>query len=303
MRICSFLPSATEILFVLNLGDSVAGITYECDYPPEARQKPVVVNTRLEPSNDPAEIDRLVGEFMSRGESLYRIETDLLREIRPDLIITQDLCRVCAASPGDLGSALAALARAPEILSLNPHTLDDVWKDILSVGRATGQSSQAAKIVATLRKRVAAVELAVAARESRPRVLCLEWLAPPFVAGHWVPDMVARAGGIDVLGRVGEAGYRADWDRIFAASPEVVVVMPCGYHLEQAVAEFGRLQFPWGWQELPAVRNGRVFAVDASSYFSRPGPRLAEGVEILAHLSHPQLVPLPPAAHAIERLG
>ena len=302
MRICSFLPSATEILFALGLGESVAGVTYECDFPEEARQKPVVVNTRLAPSTNSAEIDRQVSEFMARGESLYRIETDLLRKIQPDLIVTQDLCRVCAASPGELGSTLAALPQEPEVLSLNPRTLGDVWNDILSVGRVTGRSDSASMMVEEIRGRVSAVERAVSSAAGRPRVLCLEWLDPPFIGGHWVPDMVQCAGGADVLGRIGEPSCRVDWETVLAAQPEVIVVMPCGCHLKEAVEGFRNVHLPQGWKDLPAVASGRVFAVDASAYFSRPGPRLVDGVEILAHLFHPGKAPKPACDYAIAQL-
>jgi iron complex transport system substrate-binding protein len=303
VKICSFLPSATEILYALNLGDNVSGVTYECDYPEEARLKPVVVNTRLAHSTDPQEINRQVSEFMAKHESLYRIETDLLCKIQPDLIVTQDLCRVCAASPGDLASALAVLPRAPEVLNLNPHTLDDVWNDVFAVAKFTGRGARADTLVAQLRARVEAIGRVVAGVKARPRVLCLEWLDPAFIAGHWVPEMVERAGGMDVLGRVGEAGFRAEWQDILRSKPEVIVIMPCGYHLKEAVAEFQGIHFPSSWMELPAVIAGRVFAVDASSYFSRPGPRLADGVEILAHLCHPGCVAKPALPDAITCLS
>ncbi len=301
LRICSFLPSATEILFALGLGESVAGVTFECDYPPEARTREVVVRTRLPETSDPAEIDRLVNEFVARGESLYRVEMDRLAKIQPDLIVTQDLCRVCAASPGDFDQSLRLLTRAPQVLTLNPHTLEDVWNDILTVGQATGCRAAAEHLVAALWQSVAKVEGAVQGAK-RPRVLCLEWLAPPFVAGHWVPEMVERAGGRDVLGRTGEPGYRTTWERIRESAPEVVVLMPCGYHLPQVVEDFRRFKFPAGWNALPAVQEGRVFATDASSYFSRPGPRLARGVEILAAAIHPDRVSTPPPADCFVRV-
>ncbi len=302
MKICSFLPSATEIVYALGLGESLVGITYECDYPEEARQKTIVVNTRLKPSADPADIDRQVSEFMARGESLYRIETGILKEIQPDLIVTQDLCHVCAASPDDLGSALSVLPRAPKVINLNPRTLEDVWNDVLTVGRAAGCEEQAQAVVAGLRGRVQAVERAVAAAPSRPRVLCLEWLDPPCIAGHWVPEMVERAGGEDVLGRTGEPGYRGDLTSIIQSAPDVIVVMPCGYHLREAVEQFRGTHFPPGWPNLPAVAQGRVYVTDASSYFSRPGPRLAGGVEILGHILHPDRVPKPALADALARV-
>jgi iron complex transport system substrate-binding protein len=286
MRICSFLPSATEILCALGLQDAVAGVTYECDYPLQVRSKPVVVHTRLN-SSDPAEIDRQVNEAASRGESLYRIDVGKLKEIHPDLIITQDLCRVCAASSDDLRTALSVLPPSTRVISLNPHRLSDIWNDILSVGEATGRQAEAASLVEALTRRVHAVQRAVAGVARRPRVLCLEWLNPPFIAGHWVPEMVEAAGGFDVMGCVGEPGFRASWDEILAAAPDIVVVMPCGYDLHRTADEVRGFAFPTGWKDVPAVRRGRVIAVAASSYFSRPGPRVATGVELLARAIHP----------------
>jgi len=290
MRICSLLPSATEILFALGLGDDVAGVTHECDFPPEARSKPVLVRSRLPHAAEPTEIDRQVSEFLSRGESLYSVDADALRTIEPDLILTQDLCQVCAASPDDLAAALAGLPRQPRVLSLAPRTLEDVWGDIRTVGEATDRAVEARALVAELERRVAAVEQAVAGAAERPAVVCLEWLDPPYAAGHWVPEMVAKAGGYDPLGRLGEASHRIAWAEILAAQPEVIVLMPCGYGLEQVVSEFARMRIPAGGEDLPAVHKGRVYAVDASSYFSRPGPRLAVGIEILAQLLHPERV-------------
>ncbi len=303
MRICSFLPSATEILCALGLGDSLAGITYECDYPPEARGKPVVVHTRLAHSVQAAEVHRQVSEFVSRGESLYRVDLDELRRIQPDLLVTQDLCRVCAASPGDLNEALASLPRVPQVLCLNPRGLADVWGDIRMVGASAGCATRAEALARDLERRVAAVEKAVASSPAGPRVLCLEWVDPPFVAGHWVPEMVVCAGGTDVLGKAGEPGFQTTWDRVLETKPEVIVVMPCGYHLPQVLEEGRKMQFPPGWKELPAVRAGRVYAVDASSYYSRPGPRLATGVETLAHILHPESAPVPPPPGAVGRLA
>src|SRR5712692_8112969 len=292
MRICSLLPSATEILFALGLGDDVAGITHECDFPPEARSKPVLVRSRLPHGADPAEVDRRVSEFLSRGESLYSVDADALRAIEPDLILTQDLCQVCAASPDDLAAALAGLPRQPRVLSLAPRTLEDVWADIRSVGEATNRASEARALVAELERRVAAVEQAEAGAAERPPVVCLEWLDPHYVAGHWVPEMVAIAGGSDVLGQPGERAFRVSWEQVLAVQAEVVLVMPCGYGLEQSTAEFARTPLPRGWEDLPAAQQRRIFAVDASSYFSRPGPRLSTGVEILAQAFHPQCAPV-----------
>jgi iron complex transport system substrate-binding protein len=281
MRICSFLPSATEILFALGLGDSVMGVTFECDHPPEARGKPVVVCSNLAQGLSEREIDRQVKMISGAGQSLYRLDVAKLREIGPDLIVTQDLCHVCAASPADLGAVLAQLPAVPEVIALSPRTLADAWGDILRVGQATGREREASRIVRGIEDRIRAIQ--EARREGDPpRVLCLEWLDPPFVAGHWVPEMVALAGGIDVLGRAGEPGYEVDWPAAIASAPEVVLVMPCGYHKAEVEEELRKILFPARWQSMPAVRNGRVFAVDASAYFSRPGPRLVEGIAVMA---------------------
>ncbi|HXC33071.1 MAG TPA: cobalamin-binding protein [Verrucomicrobiae bacterium] len=285
MKICSLLPSATEILFALGLGDDVAGISHECDFPPEAKSKAVLIKSRITHTESAAAIDRQVGEFLQRGESLYSVDFELLRAIEPDLIVTQDLCHVCAATPDDLGAALAHLERQPRVVTLNPHSLADVCADIHAVGKATGRAEQANRLVAEFESAVADVERSVAGLE-RPRVLCLEWLDPPYVAGHWVPEMVERAGGVDVLGQPGKPSFRVDWDAALATLPDVVLIMPCGYTLAAAKAEFRNLPLPRGWSDLPAVRDGRVYVVEASGYFSRPGPRLAEGLKILADAIH-----------------
>jgi iron complex transport system substrate-binding protein len=295
MRICTLLPSATEICFALGLGDSVRGVTHECDYPAEAREKRVVVNSRLPHTADSAEIDRLVAEYTERGESIYRVDAEALREIDPNLIITQDLCHVCAASPDDLAAALSTLPRTPKILSLNPHTISDVVDDIRSIGVATGTQEPAKKLVENVRRRIADIQWAVRPfSDERPRVACLEWLDPFYLGGHWVPEMIALAGGQDPLARVGEPSFRMEWEKIFAAQPEVILITPCGYGLERAADEFLRMRLPIGWDDLPAVKQGRVFASDSNSYFSRPGPRLADGVAILARAIHPELdIPVP----------
>ena len=297
MKICSLLPSATEILFALGLGDEIAGVSHECDFPAEARSKPVLIHPRVSPGSSPAEIDRQVREFLARGESLYSVDVAALAAIEPDLIITQDLCHVCAATPDDLGAALAHLRRQPRVVTLNPQSLADVCRDIQSVGDATRRSEDARAVIAEFQKSVAAVERRVAGLRLR-RVVCLEWLDPFYVGGHWVPEMVSRAGGADVIGHAGEPSFRVEWETIVAAQPEVIAIMPCGYTLEQAAEEFRRLALPPGWQDIPAARSGCVFVVEASGYFSRPGPRLAIGVEILAEAIHS--IPRPDSARADE---
>ncbi len=282
MRICSFLPSGTEILFALGLGDSVLGVTYECDYPAEARNKPVVVYSRLPPGLSQQEIDHRVKESLPAGQSLYGLDEEKLQRIRPDLIITQDLCRVCAASPNDFGAVLARLPSEPKVLALSPRTVADVWDNILEVGDATGKAVEARDLVARLTAQVSSVASQPAGEP--PRVLCLEWLDPPFVAGHWVPEMVALAGGVDVLGKPGEPGYEVSWQTVLESDPDMILAMPCGYHAAEVEEELRKVPFPPEWHALRAVREGHVVAMDASSYFSRPGPRIGEGIQVMAEL-------------------
>jgi len=287
MRICSLLPSATEIICALGLEDSLVGVSHECDFPPGVRTKPALIRPRVDPAAPPAEIDRQVCELLRRGESIYAVDAELLLRLEPDLILTQDLCHVCAASPDDLATALARAPRPPRVVTLSPHSLNDVWNDIRSVGNATGRRIRAEELVHEIGTRVDQVVQACAGSETRPRVACLEWLSPLYCGGHWVPEMVTLAGGEDVLGRAGIPSFRVTWQQVFEARPDVVLLMPCGYNAEKAAREFSELELPVGWPDLPAVRTGRVFAVDANSYFSRPGPRLAVGLELLAELLWP----------------
>jgi iron complex transport system substrate-binding protein len=294
MKICSLLPSATEILFALGLGDEVAGVSHECDFPPEAQTKPILIRSRIETTASAAEIDRQVRAFLERGESIYSVDIDALTAIDPDLIITQDLCHVCAATPEDLGAALAHLPRQPRVLTLNPHSLHDICDDIRRVGEATSRPLQTLRLIADFEQNVASVSRAVA-RLPHKRVVCMEWLDPLYVAGHWVPEMVARAGGVDVLGSAGKPSFRVGWNDVLEAQAEVVVIMPCGYTQEHALQEFSALCVPPEWLELPAVRNNAVFIVEASGYFSRPGPRIADGTAMLASAIHGTAIasPLP----------
>jgi iron complex transport system substrate-binding protein len=303
MRIVSLLPSATEILFALGLGDQVVGVSHECDYPPEARARRRVIHSRLPHNLAPGEIDRLVTEYLARGERLYSTDGEALAELQPDLIVTQDLCHVCAASPDDLASSLSGIPGTPRVLSLNPHSLEDVWEDILLVGEATGREEVARKLVAELRGSTARVSDFMGQVASRSRVVCLEWLDPFFVAGHWVPEMVAHAGGEDVLGRAGFPSFRVTAKQVVAAAPEILLVMPCGYTASEAAREYRAMRLPPGWETIPAVCSGRVFALAASGYFSRPGPRLATGLEILAKLFHPPFQARPEIGELFLQVG
>jgi iron complex transport system substrate-binding protein len=302
MRIVSLLPSATEILYALGLGDSVVGVTHECDFPSEAASKPALIRPRVDPHAEPAEIDRQVSELVARGESIYAVDADLLASLAPDLVVTQDLCHVCAASPDDLAAALSRFSKQPKVLTLTPHSLDDVWQDIIRTGQATNTVREAKALTEELKARVAAVESRAARVLGRPRVLCLEWLDPLYAGGHWVPEMVAKAGGVDVLGRVAEPSFKVSAEDVAKTNADVILVMLCGYGAARNAAEFRSTKIPLSWNTLPAIQNRRIFAVDANSCFSRPGPRLADGVELLAHLLHPDLFALRAPVSAYDRL-
>ena len=289
MRIVSLLPSATEILFALGLDREIVGVSHECDFPPLARTKPAVIHSRLPHDAAPAEIDQLVREYVSRGESLYSVDVDKLQELQPDLVITQDLCHVCAASPDDLAAALARFERGPQVLCLNPQDLGDVWRDILLVGEATCRGLQAEKLVEQIGERLGALESQLDSSGHRPRVAFLEWLQPIYVGGHWVPEMIQQAGGEDALGGVGTPSFRVPLQEVVEAEPEILLVAPCGYSANQSRDEYWSLDLPDQWNAIPAVRNNRVYALSASSYFSRPGPRLVTGIEILAKVFQPEV--------------
>jgi iron complex transport system substrate-binding protein len=287
MRIVSLLPSATEILFALGFDREIVGVSHECDFPPKARTRSVVIHSRLPHDATPSEIDALVREYVHRGESLYAVDAAVLETLAPDLIVTQDLCHVCAASPDDLATALTRFDRRPEVLCLNPQDLGDVWRDILWVGEETGHSPQAEALVRQIGRRLGVLEQQLDVSGERPRVAFLEWLQPLYVGGHWVPEMIHRAGGEDVFGRARTPSFRVTLEDVIEAAPEILMIAPCGYSAEQARDEYRSMSFPEPWNAIPAVRNGRVYALEANSYFSRPGPRLITGIEALAKLLNP----------------
>jgi iron complex transport system substrate-binding protein len=293
MRIASLVPSATEMLFALGLGDRVVAVTHECDYPPGAEQLPHLTRSMIPEGLEPAEIDLAVRERTSRGESLYELDEDVLADLEVDLIVTQAVCEVCAVSFDDVRAVAERLPTKPEVLSLDPSTLGEVLADIPRLAAAAGVPEAGEALAAEAGERLEAVERAVEGAR-RPRVAALEWMDPIYIGGHWVPQMIEVAGGEDLLGLPGERSRTADWDEVEAAAPEVVVSMPCGYYAEQAAAETMR------WRKRLAHLGARVVAVDAAAYFSRPGPRLVDGVELLGHLLHPELVPAPPTRRSIE---
>jgi iron complex transport system substrate-binding protein len=284
MRILSLLPSATEIVYALGLEDDLVGVTHECDWPPAARAKRPVSFSALPPAAEPAEVDRLVSASINGGEPIYRLDNEAVRELRPDLVLTQDLCAVCAVPSGHVNDALELLGCHAEVLSMDPSSLSEVLDCVLNVGAVTGTENAATSLVDGLRHRLEVVADSVAV-EPRPRTFALEWSDPPFNGGHWVPEMIEIAGGEPVLTSRGTPSVRVTWEQIASASPEVVVFMPCGYDLEDAVVEAAPLL------ARAELDGSAFFAVDASAYFSRPGPRLVDGVEILASALHPGAAP------------
>lgn len=288
VRIVSLLPSATEILFAVGAGADVVGVTFECDYPPEARRRRIVSNTTLPEGLTPAQIDAAVRARIAAGEDLYTLDEGALREMDPDLVVTQDLCAVCAVDISEVDVALEHLGCRANVLTLDPMTLDEVLGSVETVGRATGFEESATALVLTLRQRLAEVSRRVALRRP-PRMAVLEWTDPPFSSGHWVPDMIEAAGGLAVLGDSGRRSEQIEWAAVAAARPEVIIVAPCGYRLDGAA----KLARDLGASGLlpPDVP---VWAVDADAAFVRPGPRIVDGVATLAHIAHPEVMPSPP---------
>lgn len=305
-RIVSFLPSATEMAYALGLSDSIVGITHECDYPPEVKSKPVVVRNVLPVETmSQGEIDHAVAERMRTGQSLYQIDEQLLRELAPDLILTQDLCQVCAPSGNEVSQVIKALPQAPQILWLTPQSLNEIFDNVRELGAATNRDAEAEALINDCRGRIEHLAQRTKTVSHTPRVFCMEWLDPVYASGHWVPELVKIAGGIDELGKERGESVRVSWDDVAAWAPEVLIMMPCGFNLQQTMKQvwdvFGR-QTSKPFFDLPAVRNNRVYAVDANSYFARPGPRVVEGAELLAKLIHPELFDSAPNANDFQQV-
>jgi|TARA_S200000501_G_scaffold378331_1_gene440401 iron complex transport system substrate-binding protein len=282
VRIVSLLPSSTEILFGIGAGADVVGVTFECDYPAEARDRRIVSTSSMPEGMGPREIDGFVAAALSRGEDLYRLSADALRELNPDVLVTQDLCAVCAVDVSVVEDALKYLGCRADVVTMDPHNLSEVFDSVLVLGSQTNRVEAARELVASMNSRVEAVRLAVAA-SAHPRVLVLEWTDPPFAPGHWIPEMVEIAGGVPMLGTAGEKSYRVTWEQVEAAEPDVVVCAPCGFDLEGSVSLSERVR-----DRFPGIP---VWAVDANASFARPGPRLVDGIEALAGILNPGLVP------------
>jgi iron complex transport system substrate-binding protein len=289
MRIVSLVPSATEMLFALGLGGDVIAVTHECDYPEAARELPRVTRDVLPSGLTSAQIDAAVKERTLAGESIYELDVEALRDLRPDLIVTQALCSVCAVSYDDVRQIAEEIEAHPHVISLDPHTIGEVMGDARTLAEATDRKDAAVDLIRDASARIDRIRLAVRGARRRPRVAALEWLDPPFAAGHWTPQLIEYAGGEDVLGFPGEHSEERSWEEVRLAEPDIVIVMPCGFDAELAYREAEMHR-----EELAAVGAGEVVAVDAASYFSRPGPRIIDGLELLAHILHPERVPSAP---------
>lgn len=301
-RVCSLLPSATEIVCALGLQDCLVGITHECDYPPAAQHLPRVTSSAIDTSSlNAGQIDSAIRSSLADQATIYHLDRDLLESLRPDVVFTQELCDVCAVGPDEVRLVVDSLSYPPDVVSLEPRTLDDVLNSIEQVGRLLGAEDRARALRASLSERLDRVARAVDACDA-VRVLTMEWIDPLFVGGHWVPDMVRLAGGRDLLGRSGQPSREAEWSEVEQADPSVVIAMLCGFDRERSMQELRRASFPPAWHGLRAVHEGRVYVTDGSAHFSRPGPRLVDGVEILASILHPSAFPRD-LGHSYERLA
>ncbi|HMF57321.1 MAG TPA: cobalamin-binding protein [Pyrinomonadaceae bacterium] len=289
-RIVSLLPSATEIVCALGLEDALVGVTHECDFPESIKDRPRLTASRISHETmTSAEIDHAVRSQLDGHGSIYELDEERMRALRPDLILTQELCDVCAVSYKTVQKAARMFDAGLRVVSLEPNTIQDIFGNIRTVGELTGRVERAEEVVSALAARVDRVAAATADVERRPRTLLLEWLEPAFAPGHWVPEQVAIAGGDHAFGRAGLPSVTTTAEAIGEYAPEVIVMIPCGYYKEDILRQLPNSRLPAGWRDLPAVRAGEVWAVDATSYFSRPGPRVVDGIEILARILHPEI--------------
>jgi iron complex transport system substrate-binding protein len=298
MRICSLLPSATEIAFALGLGDQVVAVSHECDYPPAASSRPVLTKSAIHQKiHRSLDVDR---EVELRGGDIYEIDEKLLEKLKPDLILTQELCHVCAVSYTKVKEAARVLDADTKIVSLEPTNLEEIVDNILLVGRMTGAQAEAEKLASLMLQRINRVKGKTRVVERRPRVFFMEWLQPPWAGGHWIPEMVDYAGGVDGLGRLGKPSHRIEWDEVVEYQPQIIVLSPCGFDANQVIEEAHVLASYHEWEKIPAFQSSRIYAVNASAYFSRSGPRVVNGLEILAHIIHPELFPENPHPEAVR---
>ncbi|MGH9358019.1 MAG: cobalamin-binding protein [Terriglobia bacterium] len=302
MRICSLLPSATEMVFALGLGSNLAGVSHECDFPPEAARLPKLTRSNI-PSGLPSRaIDAAVSSTLGTAGSLYELDLPLLESLQPDLILTQRLCDVCAVSFDRVQEAVKSLPSHPQILNLEPRSVGDIFENVRQVAAAASKIEAGEGLTRSLRERVEAVHAKTKNLRERPRVLCMEWVDPPYCGGHWMKELVDLAGGRDELARPHRPSVRMEWKEVLEFSPEVIALTCCGFDLERSAQE-GELLIQFeGARNLPAVRAGKVYAADASHFFSRPGPRIVESMEVLAHIIHPEIFPPPPLPDAFRRL-
>src|SRR5436190_17616478 len=301
MRIVSLLPSATEIVCALGLEDALVGITHECDYPPSVAGKPRLTSSHISHETmTSAEIDHAVRSQLDGHGSIYNLDEAKLRELKPDLILTQELCEVCAVSYKKVQHAARSFEADVTVVSLEPNTIDDIFANIRLVGELTNRVQRAAELINELTSRLQAVRSRTEVISNRPRTLMLEWLEPPFAPGHWVPEQVALAGGDHAFGKAGQRSVTTTAEEIRAYAPEVIVLIPCGYYKEDILRQLPDAKLPAGWNDLPAVKDNAVWATDATSYFSRPGPRVVDGVEILARILHPNIFGAPDDSQAVR---
>lgn len=304
MKIASLLPSATEIVCSLGLQEDLVGVTHECDFPIGIGQFPHLTASRISHETlSSLEIDHAVRSQLDGHGTIYDLDTDLLQKLSPDLIITQELCDVCAVSYKIVNQAAKTYVADATVVSLEPNTVADIFDTIITVGDLAGVRSRAQALVTKLSERLATIKQMLDSVEKRPSVMMLEWLEPPFAPGHWVPEQVAAAGGVCLLGESGKRSVTTTYDKILESNPEVLVLIPCGYYIADTIRQLEFTKFPASWREMPAIKNGEIWATDATSYFSRPGPRIVDGVEILAKILHPELFGEPTEFEAVRLSG
>jgi len=301
MKIVSLLPSATEIVCALGLEDKLVAVTHECDYPPVTARLPKITSSRISHETmSSREVDHSVRSQIDGHGTIYDLNTELLAKLQPDLIVTQELCDVCAVNYQTIARATRIFSVDARIISLEPNSIEDVFSTILTVGSLTSSEANAEQLVKRLRERLRQVKSKTDSIIARPKVMMLEWLDPPFAPGHWVPEQVEAAGGICLLGKKGQPSRTTSYDRIISEDPDVLVLIPCGYYIEDIFRQIKSVRFPASWRSMAAVCAGKIWALDATSYFSRPGPRLIDGVEILAKLLHPEIFGLPEPSKAVK---